>query len=143
MALFAVEVGGAALARTSDRLPRCEHPSEREASAGHTRRVACGSPGGPELRGPARVLFGLGIDPNTADASALEALPGIGAWTAQYVAMRALHHPDAFPADDLGVRKALGARGAEAERRAARWRPWRAYGVMHLWESSGEEEGAP
>jgi competence protein ComEA len=53
------------------------HPSELEASADHTRRVACeGS--GPELRGPARVLFGLGIDPNTADVSALEALPGVG-----------------------------------------------------------------
>ena len=85
MALFAVEVGGAALAPASDRLPRCEHPSEREASAGHTRRVACGSPGGPELRGPARVLFGLGIDPNTADASALEALPGIGSARAEAI----------------------------------------------------------
>jgi AraC family transcriptional regulator of adaptative response / DNA-3-methyladenine glycosylase II len=83
-----------------------------------------------------------GADPDEV-ARRLDALPGIGPWTAQYVAMRALHHPDAFPADDLGVRKALGARGAEAERRAARWRPWRAYGVMHLWESSGEEEGAP
>ena len=63
-------------------------------------------------------------------------LPGIGPWTAQYLAMRALHVPDAFPAADLGVQKALrrvGARGAEA--RAEAWRPYRAYAVMHLWSS--------
>jgi AraC family transcriptional regulator, regulatory protein of adaptative response / DNA-3-methyladenine glycosylase II len=71
-----------------------------------------------------------------ATTSALTALPGIGDWTAQYVAMRALHWPDAFPASDLGVRKALG--GINASRAAARaeaWRPWRSYAVMHLWSS--------
>lgn len=66
------------------------------------------------------------------------ALPGIGAWTAQYIAMRALGEPDAFPAGDLGVRKALangsGPLSAVAvERLAEPWRPWRAYAVMHLW----------
>jgi hypothetical protein len=76
--LLLTQLGGEALAPASDRLPPCDLPSEREAIAGHTRRVACGAPGGPELRGPARVLFGLGLDPNTADASALEALPGVG-----------------------------------------------------------------
>jgi Helix-hairpin-helix motif len=78
VALLVVEVGRAVFAPASDRLPPCDHPSEREASAGHTRRVACEALGGPEVRGPARVLFGLGIDPNTADAAALEALPGVG-----------------------------------------------------------------
>lgn len=82
------------------------------------------------------IALAPGCDPDEV-ARRLDALPGVGPWTAQYVAMRALHHPDAFPADDLGVRKALRARGAAAERRAARWRPWRAYGVMHLWESLG------
>jgi AraC family transcriptional regulator of adaptative response / DNA-3-methyladenine glycosylase II len=63
-------------------------------------------------------------------------LPGIGPWTAHYLAMRALHVPDAFPAADLGVQKALGMRGAKAaEARAEAWRPYRAYAVMHLWES--------
>ena len=66
----------------------------------------------------------------------LRALPGIGAWTAQYLAMRALHWPDAFPAGDLAVRRALDvASERSAERRAERWRPWRAYAVMHLWSS--------
>jgi AraC family transcriptional regulator, regulatory protein of adaptative response / DNA-3-methyladenine glycosylase II len=67
------------------------------------------------------------------------ALPGIGSWTAEYVAMRALGEPDAFPAGDLGVRAALG-NGAgpvsakEATTRSEAWRPWRAYAVMYLWE---------
>ncbi|HYG70526.1 MAG TPA: adenosine deaminase, partial [Anaeromyxobacteraceae bacterium] len=80
-----------------------------------------------------------GADPEET-AARLDALPGIGPWTAQYVAMRALHHPDAFPADDLGVRKALGLRGGAAEARAEGWRPWRSYAVMHLWESLGDRE---
>jgi AraC family transcriptional regulator of adaptative response / DNA-3-methyladenine glycosylase II len=66
----------------------------------------------------------------------LTALPGIGDWTAQYIAMRALGAADAFPASDLGLLKALGEttpRGALA--RAERWRPWRAYAAMHLWRS--------
>jgi AraC family transcriptional regulator of adaptative response / DNA-3-methyladenine glycosylase II len=62
------------------------------------------------------------------------ALPGVGPWTANLVAMRALGSPDAFPAGDLGVLRALGTRSArEAEARAEAWRPWRAYAAMHLW----------
>lgn len=74
-----------------------------------------------------------GADPERTIA-ALEALPGIGPWTASYIAMRALGWPDAFPAADLGIKKALGLSSArEVERRAEAWRPWRAYAVMHLW----------
>ena len=66
-------------------------------------------------------------------------LPGIGPWTAHYLAMRALHLPDAFPAADLGVQKALRRAGARAaEERAEAWRPFRAYAVMHLWTSLSE-----
>jgi AraC family transcriptional regulator of adaptative response / DNA-3-methyladenine glycosylase II len=66
-------------------------------------------------------------------------MPGIGPWTAHYLAMRALHVPDAFPAADLGVQKALQRAGAKAaEARAEAWRPFRAYAVMHLWTSLGE-----
>jgi AraC family transcriptional regulator of adaptative response / DNA-3-methyladenine glycosylase II len=77
--------------------------------------------------------------------AAATALPGIGPWTAHYLAMRALHHPDAFPASDLGVRKALAARPGdplppvrEIEARAEAWRPFRAYAVLHLWTSLGD-----
>jgi AraC family transcriptional regulator of adaptative response / DNA-3-methyladenine glycosylase II len=73
-------------------------------------------------------------------------LPGIGPWTAEYVAMRALRDPDAFPAGDLGLRHALRALGrdpapAAAERLAARWRPYRAYAVQHLWASLAAPQG--
>ena len=64
----------------------------------------------------------------------LRALPGFGEWTAQYIAMRALAWPDAFPASDSGVLKALGESDPrKALARAEAWRPWRAYAVMHLW----------
>lgn len=64
----------------------------------------------------------------------LQELPGIGPWTAQYVAMRALSWPDAFLEGDLGVRKALGSIDARAARALSeRWKPWRSYAVMHLW----------
>ena len=66
----------------------------------------------------------------------LRALPGVGEWTAQYIAMRALAWPDAFPHTDLGVMKALGTKDAKRVLAAGEaWRPWRAYAVMHLWSS--------
>ncbi|MBB5017934.1 AraC family transcriptional regulator of adaptative response / DNA-3-methyladenine glycosylase II [Chitinivorax tropicus] len=74
---------------------------------------------------------GADVEPQLA---VLRALPGIGEWTTQYLAMRALSWPDAFPHTDYGVRKALN----ETDDRkvlalAEAWRPWRAYAVMHLW----------
>lgn len=71
--------------------------------------------------------------------AALRALPGIGEWTAQYIAMRALREPDAFPSADIGLMRALetpeGVRPTPVEllARAERWRPWRAYAASHLW----------
>jgi AraC family transcriptional regulator of adaptative response / DNA-3-methyladenine glycosylase II len=70
----------------------------------------------------------------------LRALPGIGPWTAEYVAMRALRDPDAFPSSDLGVRRALEQLGRDGRPGAAAtlaesWRPYRAYAVQHLWAS--------
>jgi AraC family transcriptional regulator of adaptative response / DNA-3-methyladenine glycosylase II len=69
---------------------------------------------------------------------------GIGAWTAQYIAMRALGEPDAFPAGDLGLLRAVAARNgrmtkSELERRAEAWRPWRAYAAMQLWTAAAGE----
>lgn len=70
----------------------------------------------------------------------LQALPGIGPWTAQYVVMRALGEPDAFPSGDLILRRmAGGCTARELERRSERWRPWRAYAVMLLWQASREQ----
>jgi AraC family transcriptional regulator, regulatory protein of adaptative response / DNA-3-methyladenine glycosylase II len=71
------------------------------------------------------------------------ALPGIGAWTAHYMAMRALSHPDAFPAADLILRRVAAGDGPELStkaltERAEDWRPWRAYAVMHLWRSASD-----
>jgi AraC family transcriptional regulator of adaptative response / DNA-3-methyladenine glycosylase II len=71
------------------------------------------------------------------------ALPGIGEWTAHYMAMRGLSHPDAFPAADLILRRAASPDGSTLSTKALTqlaeaWRPWRAYAVMHLWRSAGE-----
>jgi len=75
-----------------------------------------------------------GVDP-TAIVERLVELPGIGPWTAEYIAMRALRWPDAWPAGDLGLLKAARLKSAHALEQAAEpWRPWRAYGAMHLWE---------
>jgi AraC family transcriptional regulator of adaptative response / DNA-3-methyladenine glycosylase II len=63
----------------------------------------------------------------------LMALPGVGPWTAHYVAMRALGEPDAFPAEDLVLKRAMGLEGDRLLERAERWRPWRAYAAVHLW----------
>ena len=77
-------------------------------------------------------------------AAQLQKLPGIGAWTAQYVAMRAMGSPDAFPASDLGLRKAQSngqslINAAELRERAEAWRPWRSYAAMYLWASLAKE----
>lgn len=71
------------------------------------------------------------------------ALPGIGPWTAEYIALRAFGEADAFPASDLGLLKApvWGAGGIDAKRLKARadaWRPWRAYAAAHLWHNYSE-----
>jgi AraC family transcriptional regulator of adaptative response / DNA-3-methyladenine glycosylase II len=84
-----------------------------------------------------RLAPGCDVDQTVA---ALTALPGIGPWTAQTIAMRALSWPDAFPHTDYGVMKALGRTDPAAVLRVAeKWRPWRAYAVMHLWLDKGEK----
>jgi AraC family transcriptional regulator of adaptative response / DNA-3-methyladenine glycosylase II len=77
-----------------------------------------------------------------ADASAvratLQALPGIGPWTVEYIAMRALGDPDAFVDSDLIVRRAAGLGRRALVSRSDAWRPWRAYAVMHLWMGASD-----
>jgi AraC family transcriptional regulator, regulatory protein of adaptative response / DNA-3-methyladenine glycosylase II len=121
-----------------DRLPAT---AEAVLAAGEDRLARIGMPGAR-----ARTLLALaravlsgelslsrGADPELVRERML-ALPGVGPWTANLVAMRALGAPDAFPAGDLGVLRALGTSSAlAAEARAEAWRPWRAYAAMHLW----------
>ncbi|MCU1452875.1 MAG: transcriptional regulator, AraC family, partial [Acidimicrobiales bacterium] len=106
----------------------------------------------PMPRGRARALQALAaaladgklvLDPgaNRGEVcAALVELPGIGPWTAAYVALRALRDPDAFMPTDLGVRHALERLGQPGDPRAAealsqRWRPWRSYALHHLWSA--------
>jgi AraC family transcriptional regulator of adaptative response / DNA-3-methyladenine glycosylase II len=70
----------------------------------------------------------------------LAELPGIGPWTAHYIAMRAMRWPDAFPKEDIAVRNNLGGvTPKEAEALSQSWRPWRSYAVMHLWRMGSQE----
>jgi AraC family transcriptional regulator, regulatory protein of adaptative response / DNA-3-methyladenine glycosylase II len=76
-----------------------------------------------------------GADPE-ASLRTLTSIPGVGPWTAAYVAMRALRDPDAFPAGDLGLQRAASRLGlGDVAERAERWRPWRGYAAMHLWHA--------
>jgi AraC family transcriptional regulator of adaptative response / DNA-3-methyladenine glycosylase II len=82
-----------------------------------------------------------------ATISALRSLPGIGDWTAEYIAMRAFGDPDAFPGGDLVLRRMAGnCTTSELVRRSGPWRPWRAYAVMLLWQGArdaGSRSGSP
>ena len=86
-----------------------------------------------------------GADVN-ATIAVLKELPGIGDWTAQYIAMRALRWPDAFPAGDVALHKALGVQGKknpakEAELASMAWKPWRSYAVIRAWSGAMQPGG--
>ena len=85
----------------------------------------------------------LRLDPSApveSTVAALEELPGVGPWTSQYIAMRALAWPDAFPHPDVAVLKAMKKTAGRALGHADAWRPWRGYAVMHLWKSLERSE---
>jgi AraC family transcriptional regulator of adaptative response / DNA-3-methyladenine glycosylase II len=83
------------------------------------------------------LVDGWSADPE-ATIRRLRALPGIGDWTAHYIAMRALRWPDAFPDGDLVLRQSAGGVTARQLRALAEsWRPWRAYAAQHLWSQAG------
>lgn len=86
------------------------------------------------------VVLDRGPDRDDVRRALLE-LPGIGPWTADYVAMRALGHPDVFLPTDLAVRKVIA--GLDAPVDTDRWRPWRSYALMHLWNPLMPEIPAP
>jgi len=85
------------------------------------------------------IKFSGVVDPERFIAR-LRELPGIGDWTAQYIAMRALSEPDAFPASDLWLVRTAGVGNPkQLEARAEQWRPWRAYAAMHLWQNEEKD----
>lgn len=82
-----------------------------------------------------RLELDAGADPD-ATMKQLIALPGIGRWTAHYIAMRALRWPDAFPKEDVVIRARLGGvTAARADEMSQAWRPWRSYATLHLWRT--------
>lgn len=88
-----------------------------------------------------------GADPAAARAALLD-LPGVGPWTADYLMMRALGEPDALPAGDLALQRAMAVRGRrpterEVLERAERWRPWRAYALIALWRHDATHPARP
>jgi AraC family transcriptional regulator, regulatory protein of adaptative response / DNA-3-methyladenine glycosylase II len=92
-------------------------------------------------------IFERGAD-LAASVAKLRAMPGVGEWTAQYIAMRAMREPDAFPTADVGLMRAmdLGAGRPNADalgQRARAWRPWRAYAALHLWTSEAARSQTP
>jgi AraC family transcriptional regulator of adaptative response / DNA-3-methyladenine glycosylase II len=87
-----------------------------------------------QLSGALALEGGVHHDPEETIAR-LAALPGIGQWTAHYIAMRALRWPDAFPENDVAVRNNLGGVSAkQATQMSQAWRPWRSYAVLHIWK---------
>lgn len=113
----------------------------------------------PMPRARAKTLYNIAqaliTEPTLLDATGdlesvvarLTALSGIGPWSAQYIAMRALKESDAFPAADVGLQRAMAERGVRPSAkallaRAEAWRPWRSYAVLHLWTADQEKERA-
>jgi AraC family transcriptional regulator of adaptative response / DNA-3-methyladenine glycosylase II len=91
-----------------------------------------------------KVSLDVGADAEAARWS-LRTLPGIGSWTADYIAMRGLGHPDVMLSSDLGVHHAFTHLGMDSSPTAVddvalRWRPWRSYATLHLWRCRPEEQ---
>jgi AraC family transcriptional regulator, regulatory protein of adaptative response / DNA-3-methyladenine glycosylase II len=112
-----------------------------EATPTQLTRLGIAAPRANSIRRVARAVADgkLDLNPGPWPETTIKALseyPGIGEWTAQYIGMRALRWPDAFPDGDLGLLKAFGSKSAREIRQASEaWRPWRAYAAMYLWET--------
>ncbi len=143
-----VERAGSRLAAPIDGLTHC-FPAPAALAGADLRGLGLTSAREAALRALASAVAERRLDlggPADAVVAGLRALPGIGDWTAQYVALRGLGEPDAFPAADLVLRKIAGGPGPLATRaleaRAEAWRPWRGYAVFHLWaEASARDHG--
>ena len=138
---FGQPLDGTAPSTLTHRFPTAAELADADlTSVGLTRARAA------TIRGVAQALLDGRVDfqpDRTLDETVARwtALPGIGAWTAQYIALRALGHPDAFPAGDLVLQRALPNDGSRLSEKALvahaeAWRPWRAYAVIHLWRDA-------
>ena len=139
-----VERAGVAIRGGTDGLTHL-FPGAANLASANLEGLGITRPRAAALRALARAVLEGRIDFSAAPeelAAAMAALPGIGPWTAQYVALRALGEPDALPAGDLVLRRvaAQAERGVlstrELEERARAWQPWRGYAVMHLWRAA-------
>jgi AraC family transcriptional regulator of adaptative response / DNA-3-methyladenine glycosylase II len=147
----ATRLAGRLVAEFGRKLPEACLPSDGRAAPSHefpsaetlcdadVARIGMPAARADAIRALARAVAGggLGLEPDADPEQTREALlslTGVGPWTASYVAMRALREPDAFPAGDLGLRRALALDERALGRRAERWRPWRAYAAMLLWQ---------
>ncbi|MDX1556685.1 MAG: AlkA N-terminal domain-containing protein, partial [Xanthomonadales bacterium] len=123
--------------------PRLVFPTPQRLATARIERCGIISSRATAIRSLARsvlageIRFDIAQDPETFRQD-IQSIKGIGAWTAEYLAMRVLKDPDAFPATDLGLRQALESSGdvtpAAVRDRAEPWRPWRAYAAMLLWQ---------
>ncbi len=116
-------------AASGDALGQLGIVRQRQAAIVALAKAVCG---GLQLHGGANVQL---------TTEALKALPGIGDWTAQYIAMRALRWPDAFPSGDVALHKTLGVQGLKnparlAEAASLAWKPWRSYAVIRTWSGA-------
>jgi AraC family transcriptional regulator of adaptative response / DNA-3-methyladenine glycosylase II len=123
---------------TPDRIAEANSVGMPAARARALSSVAAAALANPNLFSPTQTLE---------DAIAkLRAIRGIGEWTAQYIAMRALRHPDAFPVNDLVLLRSAGQgrplTAAALRKWAEKWRPWRAYAALLLWRASADVERA-
>jgi AraC family transcriptional regulator, regulatory protein of adaptative response / DNA-3-methyladenine glycosylase II len=117
----------------SARLTRIGLPAARAETISRLARAVCDG----------QIHFG-GVTDTEMFLQRLLQTPGIGKWTAQYIAMRALGEPDAFPSSDLGLLRALALKDArELEARSQHWRPWRAYAAMYLWNVTESSHRGP
>lgn len=123
---------------------RCTFPSPRALASADLKGMGLTRARARWVRGAAEAYAG-GFEAGAGDLDSrvkkLCSLPGIGPWSAHYTCIRALQEPDAFPASDLGLYRALGLEKGtpkQTEAMAEAWRPWRAYAVMCLWHSLGD-----
>lgn len=139
---------GQALSTPGAMLPMRQFPSPEQLSDAPLESIGLIKARAHTLRSMARALIegkvSLRPEQRLDDfVAAWTELPGIGDWTAQYIALRALSHPDAFPANDLILRRAAAVAGKIPTERQLRaqseaWRPWRGYAVMQLWQKASD-----